>query len=266
MSKGGLRLQNIRFSFGKDGQRVDVIDGIDLAAGENEFIALVGPSGCGKSTLFHAIAGLIRPSSGAVVLNGQDITGTAGHVAYMMQKDLMLAWRTVTENVILGAEINGQDKKRTRAEAQTLMRRFGLSGFEDYYPAALSGGMRQRAAMLRTVLCNKPVMLLDEPFAALDALTRTDMREWLLGIWQEFRRTVVLVTHDVEEAIFLADRVYVLSPRPARITGVIDVPFSRPRSAEDIALPQFVQLKRDLLELVRAGAATPERLALASAG
>src|SRR5205814_736880 len=149
-----------------------VIDGIDLLADENEFIALVGPSGCGKSTLFHLVAGLIQPRSGSILLNGQEITGTTGHVAYMMQKDLLLEWRTVAENVVLGAEINGQDKGRAHAEAQTLMRRFGLSGFEDYYPAALSGGMRQRSAMLRTMLCNKPVMLLDEPFASLDALTR----------------------------------------------------------------------------------------------
>ncbi len=253
MSNVGLRLQDIRFSYETGGGRIGVVDNIDLTVGENEFIALLGPSGCGKSTLFHMIAGLVRPQTGRISLNGTEINGKTGHVGYMMQKDLLLPWRTVAENVVLGAEINGQDTDRVQAEAEALMRRFGLAGFEDCYPSALSGGMKQRAAMLRTMLCHKEVLLLDEPFAALDALTRTDMREWLLDIWQEFRRTVVLITHDAEEALFLADRVYVLSPRPTHIVGVIEVPFPRPRRPDDVATPEFARLKRDLLDMTRFG-------------
>src|SRR5262249_27509117 len=147
MGETGLQLQDIQFSYGEGTQRVDVIDGIDFTVGQNEFVALLGPSGCGKSTLFHVVAGLMRPRSGAVLLDGKDITGATGHVAYMMQKDLLLDWRTVAENVVLGAEINGQDRGHARSEAATLMRRFGLASFEHYYPKALSGGMRQRAAM-----------------------------------------------------------------------------------------------------------------------
>ena len=239
-----------------DQPSVEVLQSIDLRVGGNEFVAVLGPSGCGKSTLFNIVAGLLPPSSGEVLLSGEPITGSTGHVAYMMQKDLLLKWRTVLENVIIGAEISGERKRDVRERARALLPRFGLAGFEDYYPGALSGGMRQRAALLRTLLCDKPLLLLDEPFGALDALTRASMHEWLLGIWQEFRRTVVLITHDPEEAVFLSDKIYVLSPRPARIIGVINVSFARPRRPDIIKANRFAEIKHSIFELVRTGRAS----------
>jgi ABC-type nitrate/sulfonate/bicarbonate transport system ATPase subunit len=249
----GLDVSRVRHCYGMPGQPpVEVLADIDLKAGDSEFVAVLGPSGCGKSTLFNIVAGLLRPSSGEVLLDNRQITGSTGHVAYMMQKDLLLKWRTVLENVIIGAEIGGERKREVRARARAMLPRFGLAGFEDCYPGALSGGMRQRAALLRTLLCDKPLLLLDEPFGALDALTRASMHEWLLGIWQEFRRAVLLITHDPEEAVFLSDKIYVLSPRPARIIGRIDVTFPRPRRPELMKSSRFTEIKHSIFELVRA--------------
>ena len=216
------------------GHPLPVLAGISLSARENEFVAIVGPSGCGKSTLFNVAAGLVLPESGSVRLNGVDIAGSPGHVAYMMQKDLLLAWRTIADNVTLGPELAGKPRSSYRDRALDLMRRFGLEGFEHFYPSALSGGMRQRAALMRTILCDKSLLLLDEPFGALDALTRAAMQEWLLDIWHDFRRTVLFITHDPEEAVFLADRIYVLTSRPARVKGIVPVSLGRPRSHKTI--------------------------------
>ena len=232
------------------GQPLHVLAGISLSARANEFVAIVGPSGCGKSTLFNVAAGLVLPESGRVRLNGVDIAGSPGHVAYMMQKDLLLAWRTIAANVTLGPELAGKPRSSYRDRALDLMRRFGLQGFEHFYPSALSGGMRQRAALMRTILCDKSLLLLDEPFGALDALTRAAMQEWLLDIWHDFRRTVLFITHDPEEAVFLADRIYVLTSRPARVKGVVEVGLGRPRSHKTIGTLPFAQLKRQVLDLV----------------
>jgi ABC-type nitrate/sulfonate/bicarbonate transport system ATPase subunit len=248
----GLDLRRIEHSYVlPDRAEVEVLAGIELQARDGEVVAVLGPSGCGKTTLFNIIAGLLRPDAGEVLLDGKSIAGSTGHVAYMMQKDLLLKWRTVLENVTIGIEIAGENRRRARERARALLPRFGLAGFEDCYPGALSGGMRQRAALLRTILCDKPVLLLDEPFGALDALTRASMHEWLLGIWQEFRRTVVLITHDPDEAVYLADKIYVLSARPARIKGVIDVSFARPRRLEDLKSARFAEIKYTIFELVR---------------
>ncbi len=166
----------------------------------------------------------------------------------MPQKDLLLPWRTLLENLLLGPEIRGRDLDASRAEARELMERFGLGGFEDSLPGSLSGGMRQRAALLRTLMCQQDVILLDEPLGALDALTRREMRGWLLDVWQSFRKTVILVTHDIEEAIFLSDRVYVMSPRPGTITLDLAVDLPRPRTGEMIHEPEFLAYQRRLLK------------------
>ena len=165
----------------------------------------------------------------------------------MPQRDLLMPWRNVLDNVILGPEIHGEDLAVARREAQELLPLFGLHGFADAYPASLSGGMRQRAALLRTFLCRKDIMLLDEPFGALDAITRRSLQQWLLQVWQRFRHTILFITHDVEEAIFLSDVVYVLSPRPARVRTTLTIPLSRPRTQEMTLTPEFAALKHRLL-------------------
>jgi ABC-type nitrate/sulfonate/bicarbonate transport system ATPase subunit len=230
------------------GSSLLVLDELSLHVGRGELVAMVGPSGGGKSTLLNVIAGLLKPSSGQVLLGGQNITNTAGHVAYMMQDDLLLPWRTVLGNVTLGCQINGRPKHESRRRASALMKKFGLDGFEHYYPDALSGGMRQRTAFMRTVLCDKPVLLLDEPFRGIDALVKVRLHEWLLGLWEEFQLTILFVTHDAEEAVFLSDRTYVLSGRPATVRAVVPIDLPRPRRRDVVASPEFTQLKRRVLE------------------
>jgi ABC-type nitrate/sulfonate/bicarbonate transport system ATPase subunit len=246
-----LALSGIQHAFrGHEGEPLPVLDGLDIAVEENQFVAIVGPTGSGKSTLFHILAGLLSPTSGRVYLDGRDVTGSTGHVAYMMQKDLLLAWRPVIDNVALGPELAGESRSAARQRARELMPSFGLSGFEDFYPAGLSGGMRQRVALMRTFLCDKSLLLLDEPFSALDALTRAGLHEWLQEMCAEFPRTVLFITHDPEEAVLLSDRTYVLTRRPARVKGVVEVDLPRPRSHETVGDPKFAELKRRVLDLV----------------
>jgi ABC-type nitrate/sulfonate/bicarbonate transport system ATPase subunit len=246
-----VELRGIRHSFRDEaGHLLPVLDGLDILASENQFVAIVGPTGSGKSTLFHILAGLLAPTSGTVVLDGSDITGSPGHVAYMMQKDLLLGWRRVIDNVALGPELAGESRAVARERARALMPMFGLSGFEDFYPSGLSGGMRQRVALMRTFLCDKSLLLLDEPFSALDALTRAGLHEWLQKVCDDFPRTVLFITHDPEEAVLLSDRTYVLTRRPARIKGIVDVDLPRPRTHETVGDAKFAQLKRRVLDLV----------------
>ncbi len=200
-------LRDVRKSFRVRGRVTVALAKIDMVVRDREFVTLIGPSGCGKSTLFNIICGLIEPEEGLVWLNSSVDGRRIGTVGYMPQKDLLLPWRTVLDNVILGPELAGVDRREARREARELLTLFGLAGFEDSYPATLSGGMKQRAALLRTVSCHRDIMLLDEPFGALDALTRSTLQDWLLGIWQRFRQTVLFITHDVEEAVYLSDRV-----------------------------------------------------------
>ena len=183
-----LHLDGIGMTFAMPGGEFRALASLDLSIGTGRFVSLVGPSGCGKSTAFNIIAGLLPPSEGRVLIDGMDATGTIGRVSYMLQKDLLLAWRTVLDNVILGMEIRGTPKHAAREHALAFLQRYGLGGFEHSYPSALSGGMRQRAALLRTLLVDTDVILLDEPFAALDAQTSTTMQEWLLQIWARFRQ------------------------------------------------------------------------------
>ena len=242
-----IEVAGVSKSFRVDGRIVEVLHAVDLEAAAGRFVTLIGPSGCGKSTLFNIICGLLEPDAGQVRLGGQATGRRAGRVAYMPQKDLLLPWRSVLDNVILGQEIAGVPRARARQEALELMPAFGLAGFERSYPAVLSGGMKQRAAFLRAVLQKAPAILLDEPFGALDALTLAALQEWLLEVWSRFGQTILFITHDVEEAVFLSDRVYVLSPRPGRVSLVLDVDLPRPRERAMVTRADFAAYKACLL-------------------
>jgi ABC-type nitrate/sulfonate/bicarbonate transport system ATPase subunit len=229
-----------------------VLDGVELNIQAGEFVSIIGPSGCGKSTLFNVLAGLELPDSGGVLVNGAVATGQTKHFAYMPQKDLLLPWRRVIDNACLGLEVQGMSRKDARANAAELFPTFGLSGFERSWPWQLSGGMRQRVALLRTVLQRRNVLLLDEPFGALDSLTRLKMQNWLMEVWERYHWTVVLITHDIREAVLLSDRVYALTPRPARVHSehIIDVP--RPRSSDMFTEPIAAAAEVALLEALGA--------------
>lgn len=242
-----LRIEGV----GKSFDHLEVLRDLELSVEPGEFAAVIGPSGSGKSTLFNLVSGLDRPTSGQVLVEGEPASVESGKVAYMPQKDLLFPWRTVLDNTALGLEAQGVRKKEARARADALFADFGLDGFQKAYPSQLSGGMRQRAALLRTVVLERPVLLLDEPFGALDSLTRTEMQLWLADMWQRHRWTVVLVTHDIREAILLADTVHVLSPRPATVVQRIDVPLPRPRGEADFTAPEFAATERRLLESLR---------------
>ncbi len=226
-----------------DGSTTRALVDADLTVAPGEFVSLIGPSGCGKSTLFNLIAGLDVPTEGRIAIDGVDRTGQQGLAGYMLQKDMLLPWRTILENVILGLEVSGVGKRRAKEIARPLLQTYGLAGFEDRYPGQLSGGMKQRAALLRTILFNRDLILLDEPFGALDAQTRERMQEWLLDLWDDFQKTVLFVTHDIDEAIYLSDRVVVMSARPGRIVAQFEVGLARPRRPEIVTSADFIALK-----------------------
>jgi NitT/TauT family transport system ATP-binding protein len=219
---------------------LEALASVDLTASEGEILGIVGPSGCGKSTLLELVAGLQQPDAGSV---------DAPAAAYMPQKDLLLPWRDALGNAALALEAGGVSRREARRRAAPLFERFGLGGFERTPPYELSGGMRQRVAFLRTLLPGRPLLLLDEPFASLDSLTRAGMQSWLADALEAEPRTALLVTHDVEEALYLADRVAVMSPRPGRLVAELDVDLPRPRPRrETVTDPRFVELKEQALE------------------
>jgi ABC-type nitrate/sulfonate/bicarbonate transport system ATPase subunit len=245
-----VHLDNVSMTFNTPSGPFQALAPVTLSIAEGRFVSLIGPSGCGKSTIFNIVAGLLQPTGGRVMLDGADATGTIGRVGYMLQKDMLLPWRKVLDNVILGMEIQGLPLREERGRALPLLRRYGLAGFEYAYPNALSGGMRQRAALLRTLLFDTDVMLLDEPFGALDAQTKSHMQEWLLQLWGDFGKTVVFVTHDVEEAIFLSDEVYVMATRPGRLVETIPVQIARPRQRSITLTPEFIGIKERCMQLL----------------
>jgi ABC-type nitrate/sulfonate/bicarbonate transport system ATPase subunit len=223
VNTGVLDLQHVSKAFG--GRRpVEALRDVSLRVGAGDFVSIVGPSGCGKSTLFNLVAGIDAPSRGEIAVNGAvGAEARRQHCGYMFQKDLLFPWRSVLDNAALGLEVASGDREQARQRARELMPRFGLEGFEAHQPSELSGGMRQRVALLRTLLLQRPLLLLDEPFAALDALTRRELQAWLRDTWRLGSEAAVLVTHDVREAVLLSDRVYVMSPRPGRIVAEIAV-------------------------------------------
>lgn len=203
-----------------DGRQI--LGGLSFGVAEGEFVSLLGPSGCGKSTILNILAGLIRPEGGSVRVDGVLVDGTSDHFAYMPQEDLLLPWKSILDNVCLYGAIHGA-KKEAAAQARALFPVFGLAGYEDAYPDALSGGMRQRAAFLRTAMCQADILLLDEPFGALDVITRGDMQDWLQNMRSQLNRTTLLVTHDIDEAIYLSDRILVLNGHPTTIREEITI-------------------------------------------
>ncbi len=235
----------------RDSQPLTVLRDVNLHAEEGEFVSIIGPSGCGKSTLLNIIAGLDTPTSGSVMLHGSHDRQRLGSVGYMQQKDLLMPWRSVMDNAILGLELQGVSRKEAADRASEHLGRFGLEGFENAYPHELSGGMRQRAAFLRTVLADQEVFLLDEPFGALDALNRTQIHQWVTGLWESMQKTIILVTHDVDEAILLSDRVYVMTARPGTMKLVQRVGLPRPRRMDVFSTPEFMAMKSTLLTSIR---------------
>ena len=236
--------------FQEDYENMPIIDDISLELRENEFVALIGPSGCGKSTIFNMISGLVKIDSGQVFIDGKESTGETGKVSYMYQKDLLLPWEKIIDNAALPLRIRGYNKKDARKQVKKYFKLFGLEGFEYKYPHQLSGGMRQRAALMRTYVSSKDIILLDEPFGGLDAITRLKMQNWLLGILDKLQVSILFITHDIEEAIFLSDRIYVLSNRPAKIKKEIVVDLSKPRDREIITSTRFNKIERDILNML----------------
>jgi ABC-type nitrate/sulfonate/bicarbonate transport system ATPase subunit len=235
------------------------IERLDLEAAAHEVIGLVGPSGCGKSTLLELVCGLQQPSAGEVEVGGAgDARGRLARCAYMPQRDLLLPWFSAIDNAALALRNRGLGRREARRQAGALFERFGLAGFEDASPAELSGGMRQRVAFLRTLVAGKPVLALDEPFASLDAITRAEMQQWLAGALEADPRTVVLVTHDIEEALYLSDRVAVLSARPALIVEELRAPAPRaPDRDAAVTAPEFVAVRERAMSALREAATRP---------
>ena len=257
--KPAIRVDGVNLTFG-GATSVRALEEVSLRVRPGQFVSLVGPSGCGKSTLLRLLAGLVLPDSGEASIEGVPVAGRPGSAAFMPQRDLLLPWRRTIANAALGAELAGVPRDRARSQARALLPSFGLDGFERAWPAQLSGGMRQRLALLRTFLVPRDVMLLDEPFGALDAITRREMQQWLQSVWAEHQRSVLLVTHDVEEALVLSDVVFVMSPRPGRIVHRVDVPFARPRTVVDTTTAQFAALKAELLDALEAAGRTVRRV------
>ena len=238
-----LEIKNVSFSY--DGKK-RILEDVNLTLEQGEFVSILGASGGGKTTLFSVIAGLNRPQTGRVLLNGEDITGRPGRISYMLQKDHLLPYYTIEDNVSLPLVIRGMKKQEARARAAELLPHFGLAGTAKDYPAQLSGGMRQRAALLRTYLFSGEAALLDEPFSALDTLTKADMHRWYLSVMEEIRLSTFFITHDIDEAILLSDRVCLLGGRPGSIRAEFKIDEPRPRT-EDFALSErFLEYKRQI--------------------
>ena len=241
-----LKAEKIKKSFGSLYTLADV----SITLEENRFVSIIGPSGCGKSTLFDIIAGLERPDFGSVTIDDKDFTGKTSRVSYMHQKDLLFPWYSIIKNVSLPLLVKGRSSKEARETAMPYFKTFGLDGFENKYPVQLSGGMRQRAALLRTFLFADDIMLLDEPFGSLDAITRHKMQMWLLEMLEKIKASILFITHDIDEAVFLSDKIYLLSKRPAEVKKVFDVALPRPRDNKTFISPEFIKLKEEIMNFL----------------
>lgn len=246
-----LEVSGVSKTFRRGHKETRVLNEVSLTVEPQEFVSILGPSGCGKSTLFHIIGGLETPDTGTVSMNGHAVTGQRGEISYMPQQPALFPWRSTLDNVLLAGELKGEPQAAARENARRWLAKVGLGGFERAYPHMLSGGMQQRAAFLRALLAPQELMLLDEPFSALDALTRSDMQRWLLELWEENRRSVLFITHNIEEALLLSSRIYVFSGRPGSILHTVEVPFPRPRRDEITDTPEFLHLKRQLSQWMR---------------
>ena len=247
-----LSVEGVSKEYHVRGKKVLALDSIDLAVAQGEFVTVVGPSGCGKSTLLNLIVGLLRSSSGRILFRGDPINGICTKIGYVTQKDNLLPWRTLIENVEIALEIRGIENSARRQRAQELIGQVGLSGFEDHYPHELSGGMRQRANIIRTLIYDPELILMDEPFGPLDAQTRVVLQDQLLKLWLASRKTIVFITHDLVEAITLADGVVLMTSRPGRIKSIENVTIPRPRDVFQIhERPEFRSAYERLWEQLR---------------
>ncbi|WAA08856.1 ABC transporter ATP-binding protein [Fervidibacillus albus] len=237
-----LEMNHLSKSFGNH----LILRDVSFHVEKGEFVSILGPSGSGKSTLFRIIGGITEPSSGTIFLNGENIVGKRGHISYIPQSSSLFPWRTVLQNVLLDQELSG---KKEKEKALQLIERAGLKGYEHAYPHELSGGMKQRVSFIRSFMSPQSLILLDEPFSALDEFTRLQMQKWLLSIWAENQKSILFVTHNIEEALFLSDRIIIFSERPTNVKAEFSIPFSRPRNTELLLTDQFLQWKRKLFSL-----------------
>lgn len=243
-----LEVKGVTFSYDN---ATTILKDVNLTLKDGELVCLLGVSGCGKTTLFNIIAGLNKPQQGQVLLNGRDITGQPGNISYMLQKDMLLPYRTVEDNVALPLIIKGMKKKEARRKAGAYFSQFGIDGTQKKYPAALSGGMRQRAALLRTYLFSADVALLDEPFSALDAFTKSEMHQWYLDVMGSIKLSTIFITHDIDEAILLSDRIYLLSGKPGTLIAEMTIQEPKPRPRDFNLTDAFLQYKRQIISTLR---------------
>lgn len=248
----------VSYENGATGEWTEAVRNVSLDIRSGEFVTIVGLSGCGKSTFLSAVAGLVRPTSGAIRLNGVPVTGPGPERAVVFQKSSLLPWRTVLKNITYGLELNGVGKAESLRRARQVVDLVRLKGFEHYYPSALSGGMQQRVNLARALVCEPELLLLDEPFAALDAITREVMQNELLSLWEQTKKTVLMVTHQIDEAVLLSDRVVVFSARPAQVLEEIRIPLPRPRTPETKHNARFDELMNRIWNLIHTTAAKKE--------
>lgn len=241
-----LEVKNISKSF----EEKHVLNNVSIELNEGEIVCLLGVSGGGKTTLFNIISGLLTPDKGQIILDGKDITNQPGYVSYMLQKDLLLPYRTIEDNVSLPLLLKGVKKKEARMQVSKLFSQFGLEGTQKKYPSQLSGGMRQRAALMRTYMFSSDVALLDEPFSALDTLTKSSMHEWYLNVMEKIRLSTLFITHDIDEAILISDRIYLLSGSPGEIKGEIIIKEQKPRRSDFNLTEEFLEYKKAILSLL----------------
>jgi NitT/TauT family transport system ATP-binding protein len=249
--KGLVEVENLSVSFRRKGQCVQVLEGIDFKINPGEFVCLLGPSGCGKSTVLNAIAAFVKPTSGHVFVDKRQVDSPGADRGFVFQQYSLLPWKTTFQNVEFGLKIRGIPRAKRTQIVNDYLNRVGLYKHRHSYPHQLSGGMQQRASIIRALVNSPSVLLMDEPFAALDAQTRHMMQELLLCIWSDLKTTVIFVTHDIEEAIFLSDKIFVMGVNPGRIKAVLDVPLERPRQVDSILSSEAVKLNRQVFELIR---------------
>lgn len=250
MRKPVLEFRDVSFSYGG---KKPILAHLNATVYDREFVTIIGASGSGKSTLFRLVTGLEQEEQGSILLNEEQFKSRHGRTGYMPQQDLLMPWRTVLENASVPLELAGVPKREAAKRIIPLLDEFGLEGSADKYPSELSGGMRQRVSFLRSVLTGSNILLLDEPFSALDAITRLSMQEWLLDQWEQREKTILFITHDVNEALFLSDRIFIFRDAPVRMLEEAAVPLGRPRSQRDLDDPAVIKLKNDLIDQLRNG-------------
>ena len=244
-----LRFENVSFKYDEDEDKI--IENLSFNVNKGQFVSIIGASGCGKSTIFRLVTKLLKADEGEIFVDGKNIKDGNIGTGYMPQKDLLFPWRTIKKNILLPMEIHKKDKKEMSKKADDILKQVGLYEYKDKYPKDLSGGMRQRISFARTLLTESDLLLLDEPFSALDSLTRLSMQEWLIDQWQHMNKTVVFITHDVEEAIFLSSHIYVVTDDPIKELKEIEVPLSYPRTRDQLKRDDMIELKEDLINQLR---------------